>query len=345
MVSRTVAARTGCSSRMPSRVGGGPLRSSWISSARTVKAAPPVSISTSTAPSPSPIRNCPGAGWLHLPNVISAVSNVSGWASCTWSSTSNQPAASSRKPEGPREFLQALHGVGRAQIEGQGVGLVGQFGPQHAGGGLAARPLQLAGDPRHRMAERVEHLALVAPAAEGAGRVDLGAGIDQRRVAAQGHDERAHVVVVVVLGVVPALEGRRRAVARRRRPADQDARLGEPVAQRRPGALRRRTAGREAELGKPYRPNSNRLPLGPLDGQQAPLFDGPSSPSRSGGSGRPCSTASGSVPHAAIGEGRIDARQDLHAPPEPGDLRGPAGRPVRSILPPVACCSVSASIT
>ena len=55
------------------------------------------------------------------------------------------------------------------------------------------------------MAGTMEHAMTDVIAVIAAG--EMGAGIGKRRRAAQGHDERADVVVVVVLGVVAALEG------------------------------------------------------------------------------------------------------------------------------------------
>ena len=199
----------------------------------------------------------------------------------------------------------------------------------------AAFALQLAGHARHRMAERVEHVALVAFGAEGPRRVDLGARIEQRRVAAQRHDERADVVVVVVLGVVAALQGRRPVRAGCPAPGG---RSGCPASAnqsraRLPAAAC--CAGRPlapAELGKPKSPSSNRLPDDPRRAAALPL-DRPASRSRSGGSRKAISRRSGPRLRTAVGEGRIDAGQDLHPRPELGDLphlaAAPSGRPCR----------------
>ena len=163
MVRRTVAWRTSWSRTIAKRVGGASLRSSWISSARIVNArAAHVDLHLDGSPHDRPIDEPKlfGDTWrLHLPKVIGADSNVSGWSSCTWSSTSSPAMLSSaQEAEFPLQSSPTLSPRRRNGDRGPACRSRWLIRSSHAGGGRAACLLQLTGDARHRMAEGVEQV-------------------------------------------------------------------------------------------------------------------------------------------------------------------------------------------
>ena len=222
--------------------------------------------------------------------------------------------------EGAVELLERLDVVGGTDVEDDGVGGVGELGLEHLGGGLAAGPLQGARHAGHGMAEGVEDVALVAARAEGAPRVVFGAGVHERGLAAEGGDERADVVVVVMLGIVAALDGDAQGVSGAGRgTADEAPCVGEPVAQR---------PGRRVGLGGGHRARGVREPeqaqlvqtcRGAGREQQAPPLDvAQAHADASAQEGHQAGTRSGL--RIAVGKGGVDAWQDLHAAGELGDL-------------------------
>ena len=118
------------------------------------------------------MRSVWGPVCFHWPSVIRAVSKLCGWENATSSVTVRLPAPA-REDVGARQLLQVGDRVRRADVEGERVLGIGEVRLERDGLGLRPGGLHLAGHQRHRVAERVEHVAVVAVRAECPGRVRL----------------------------------------------------------------------------------------------------------------------------------------------------------------------------
>jgi hypothetical protein len=108
---------------------------------------------------------------------------------------------------GAGEFGEGGDVVGAGEVEGEGVGGVGESGLEDFGLGDGAGALELVGDDRDCVAEGVEKVGIVAVGGEGAGGVVFGAGVEDEALFVEDEDVGAEVVVVVGFVVVAAFEG------------------------------------------------------------------------------------------------------------------------------------------